>query len=228
MIQETRTHTCRGCGSPNIVKNGTNRSGSPQYHCKECGVYRVLKPKQASSETERQRVLRACLQRCSLRGVERIFDMARQTVTQWIKAHVQHAPDFRETLLPAAPDDVLELDEIWSFVRKKEDPRWVWTALYRRTRQIVAFAIGDRSKATYLRLWKSIPEEYKHCHTFSRSSLQRPMVVSEKKRERQHIENDGTTPYVNELVATFDKHCPFPNLMSIMRELPSGFFFSTT
>src|SRR2546421_7104853 len=96
MIQETRTHTCRGCGSPNIVKNGTNRSGSPQYHCKECGVYRVLKPKQASSETERQRVLRACLQRCSLRGVERIFDMARQTVTQWIKAHVQHAPDFRE------------------------------------------------------------------------------------------------------------------------------------
>src|SRR2546421_11728180 len=167
MIQETRTHTCRGCGSPNIVKNGTNRSGTPQYHCKECGCYRVLKPKQAYSETERQRVLRACLQRCSLRGVERIFDIARQTVTQWIKAHVQHAPDFRETLLPAAPDDVLELDEIWSFVRKKEDPRWVWTALYRRTRQIVAFAIGDRSKATYLRLWKSIPEEYKHCHTFS-------------------------------------------------------------
>jgi len=51
----------------------------------------------------------------------------------------------------------------------------------------------------------------------SRSSLQRPIVVSEKKRERQHIENDGTTPYVNELVAAFDKRCPFPNLMSIMR-----------
>jgi transposase-like protein len=107
MIQETMTYTFRGCGSPKIVKNGTNRSGSPHYHGKECGVYRVLKPKQASSETERQRVLRACLERCSLRGVERIFDIARQRVTQWIKAHVQRAPDFRETLLPAAPDDVL-------------------------------------------------------------------------------------------------------------------------
>ena len=149
------------------MKNGTNRSGSPQYHCKECGVSRVLKPKQAYSESERQRVLRACLQRRSLRGVERIFDMARQTVTQWIKAHVQHAPDFRETLLPAAPDDVLELDEIWSFVRKKDHQRWLWTAMCRRTRQIVGFAIGERGKATCRRLWESIPDDYKHCHTFS-------------------------------------------------------------
>ena len=37
----------------------------------------------------------------------------------------------------------------------------------RRTRQIVAFAIGDRSKATCLRLWQTIPHEYQHCHTFS-------------------------------------------------------------
>jgi len=88
-------------------------------------------------------------------------------VAQWIKAHVQRAPDFRDTLLPATPNDVLELDEIWSFVGKKEDPRWLWTAMCRRTRQIVAFVIGDRSKATCLRLWKSIPEEYQHCHTFS-------------------------------------------------------------
>jgi hypothetical protein len=34
-----------------------------------------------------------------------------------------------------------ELDEIWSFVQKKEQKRWVWTAMCRRTRQIVAFVI---------------------------------------------------------------------------------------
>ena len=37
----------------------------------------------------------------------------------------------------------------------------------RRMRQIVAFVIGDRSKATCLRFWNAIPEGYKHCHTFS-------------------------------------------------------------
>jgi insertion element IS1 protein InsB len=37
----------------------------------------------------------------------------------------------------------------------------------RRTRQIVAFAIGERGKATCLHLWKAIPDTDKHCQTFS-------------------------------------------------------------
>ena len=77
------------CKSTTIVRNGTNRYGKAQDHCKDCGVYRVLKPKLTSSETEQQTVLRACLQRSSFRGVERIVDMARQTVAQWIKTHVE-------------------------------------------------------------------------------------------------------------------------------------------
>ena len=75
MIQETMTQRCRGGGSPILVK-----SGSPHYHGKECRVYRVLKPKQPDSEAEQQRVVQACSERCSLRGVERIFDSARQAV----------------------------------------------------------------------------------------------------------------------------------------------------
>ena len=45
-------------------------------------------------------------------------------------------------------DDVLELDEMWSFVFKKDNKRWIWTAIARKTRQIVAFVIGDRSEKT--------------------------------------------------------------------------------
>jgi IS1 family transposase/transposase-like protein len=167
MIQETTTYVCRVCKSTHIVKNGTNRYGNAQYHCKNCGAYRVLKPTQAYSETEQQLVLRACLERCSLRGIARIFAMTRQTIVRWFRAYTQKLPDVKETLLPATPIDVLELDEIWSFVQQKEQTRWVWTAMCRRTRQIVAFVIGDRSKATCLRLWQSIPHEYKHCHIFS-------------------------------------------------------------
>jgi len=82
--------------------------------------------------------------------VARIFAVPRQTIAGWLKAHVENLPDVKETLLPAIPDDVLELDEIWSFVSKKDQARWLWTAMCRRTRQIVAFAIGDRSKAVVL------------------------------------------------------------------------------
>jgi hypothetical protein len=52
-----------------------------------------------------------------------IFALARQTVARWLKAHVQKLLDVKEILLPGVPDDVLELDEIWSCVQKKEQKR---------------------------------------------------------------------------------------------------------
>ncbi len=43
---------------------------------------------------------------------------------------------------------VLELDEIWSFVGSKARPAWLWVALDRATRQVVAWALGDRRQDT--------------------------------------------------------------------------------
>ncbi len=167
MIQVTIIYRCRKCGSTNIVKNGSNKCGNPQYHCKDCGAYQVLEPKRPRGEDKRELILRAYKERASMRGLERIFDVARQTVARWIQAIVRTLPPLKDTLLPAQPDDVLELDELWSFVWKKSRKRWLWTALCRRTRQIVAFVIGDRSEKTCRRLWNKIPDEYKHCLTFS-------------------------------------------------------------
>ena len=70
-------------------------------------------------------------------------------------------------MLPAQPSDELELDEMWSFVLKKSKKRWLWTALCRRTRQIIAHVIGDRSVKTCRKLWKLIPDEYKACCSYS-------------------------------------------------------------
>ena len=99
-IQETKTFECRVCRRTNGVKNGTNRSGTAHYHCKDCGTYRVLSPKPASWEIDEQTVLRAGLERCNLRGVERIFGITRKTIARWISRHVQKLPEVAETLLP--------------------------------------------------------------------------------------------------------------------------------
>ncbi len=66
-----------------------------------------------------------------------------------------------QTLVPAQTEDVLELDEMWSFVRFRKNKRWVWLAQCRRTRQIVAYAIGDRSEVTCRLLWERVPATYK-------------------------------------------------------------------
>jgi hypothetical protein len=65
------------------------------------------------------------------------------------------------------PDDGLEYDEAWSFVLKKINKRWLWTVMCRRTRQIIAFVIGDRSEDTCLRLWNKVSLEYRNCISYS-------------------------------------------------------------
>jgi len=69
---------------------------------------------------------------------------------------------------PASPEAAaLELDELWSFVLKKSRKRWIWLALCRSSRQVVAYVIGDRSEATCRQLWERIPASYRtaHCYT---------------------------------------------------------------
>jgi insertion element IS1 protein InsB len=77
----------------------------------------------------------------------------------------------RETLIAVDPDDpeatIMELDELWSFIVKKTCKSWIWIALCRQTRQVIARAVGDRSKDTCLTLWNNIPEVYRSGHCFS-------------------------------------------------------------
>jgi len=61
-----------------------------------------------------------------------------------------------ETLVPAIAADptttILELDELWSVVIKQANQVWLWFAVCRKTRQIVASVWGDRSAAACQRL----------------------------------------------------------------------------
>lgn len=51
---------------------------------------------------------------------------------------------------------IIECDELWSFVDNKDNKYWVWLAIDRKTREIVGCYIGDRSRESAQKLWKSI------------------------------------------------------------------------
>ncbi len=72
-----------------------------------------------------------------------------------------------ETVQSAQAHDVLEVDELWSFVGSKASPCWLWVALCQRTRQVVTFVLGDRSEQTCRRLWQALPEAYRAYQSFS-------------------------------------------------------------
>ena len=70
-------------------------------------------------------------------------------------------------MVDSRSDDVLEVDELWAFVGNKWHPSWLWLALCRRTRQVVAFYLGPRTKQSCLSLWQRIPWQYQHCYSYS-------------------------------------------------------------
>ena len=167
MIQTIITHRCPKCGSLNLVKNGHDYKGDQKYHCKTCNRYGTLHPQTGYDERPRHQVKGAVLERVSWRGIQRLWGISRHTIAAWIEGWVEQLPPLEATLVEPQLEDVLELDEVWSFVLKKSNQRWLWMALCRRTRQIVAYFIGDRSETSCLQLWRRIPLPYKRCYSFS-------------------------------------------------------------
>lgn len=119
MINEIITQQCTRCGSEAISRNGRTRSGKQKYHCHDCDAYGTLNPTVAYPAERKAEILRAYHERSSLRGLERTFGVARQTVAKWLREEDEPLSTI-PPLAPAQPDDILELDELWSFVGSKK------------------------------------------------------------------------------------------------------------
>ncbi len=72
----------------------------------------------------------------------------------------KRAAEVRQTVtvcLTPPQELVVELDELWTFVGNKQQPRWIWIALERPTRRVLAWIVGDRSEETAFKLWDLLP-----------------------------------------------------------------------
>ncbi len=45
-----------------------------------------------------------------------------------------------------------EIDEMWSYVEKKSNPRWLWHAIDHKTGQVLAYVFGQRKDEVFLEL----------------------------------------------------------------------------
>ena len=45
-----------------------------------------------------------------------------------------------------------ELDEMWSYVRSKANPRWLWHAIDHHTGKVLAYVFGRRQDTVFLEL----------------------------------------------------------------------------
>lgn len=48
--------------------------------------------------------------------------------------------------------DEAEVDELWSFVKRKKEPRWLWHAIDHRSGKVLAYVFGRRKDEVLLKL----------------------------------------------------------------------------
>jgi insertion element IS1 protein InsB len=59
-------------------------------------------------------------------------------------------PDEVEVVIRLAEE--AEVDEMWSYVRRKKEPRWLWHAIDHRSGQVLAYVFGRRQDEVFLKL----------------------------------------------------------------------------
>jgi transposase-like protein len=111
------------CAAPHVVRNGTLK-GRQRYHCKGCGawygethgtpMYRLRTPPE-----EVGRVLLVVMRRGSLRAAEEITGHKYETIGRWLRLAAEHAEALTEVLVHDLELSALEVDEFWSFVRRR-------------------------------------------------------------------------------------------------------------
>lgn len=157
----TNNLTCPRCQLSHIKKNGHTYYRKQNYQCLICDRQFVIREKTVSSD-QQELIKSLLLERISLRGICRVLGISLCWLLNFIESLYLTNPADLNFKIPADAEIeilCLEADELWSFVGKKENKRWIWLILERRTRQIIALHIGDRSQQAADALWAKVPPE---------------------------------------------------------------------
>lgn len=69
--------------------------------------------------------------------------------------------------MPTGIWDETVVDELWTFVKAKENQTWVWLVLSRRYLQVVAFHVGKRDLHSARTLWEQVPSPWRENLVFT-------------------------------------------------------------
>jgi insertion element IS1 protein InsB len=100
-------------------------------------------------------------------------------------------------IIPYDVDCEAELDEMWSYVRTKENQRWLWLAIDHETRVILAYTFGRRADKVFKTLKRLLePFQITNFYTDDWGSYERCLPAEKHtigKKNTQAIERKNLT-----------------------------------
>lgn len=118
-MRYNREKECKRCKeNKNQIKLGKTKAGSQRYKCKNCGKVYIPKPKERTySEEVKKQAIKLYMEGNSGRAVGRILGIGKNTCLYWIK---KYAKTIEQKGNPNARVNIIEMDELYSFVERKK------------------------------------------------------------------------------------------------------------
>jgi insertion element IS1 protein InsB len=133
---------CKYCNA-NCCKAGRQASGLQRYFCKGCKKYQQKEYSYTACKTGIiTMVPRLVCNGVGIRGIARVLAIAVNTTVRLIK---KIANSITKPPIPLNRDS-FEIDELRTFIGKKENQYWVAYVFCSETKEIIDFIVGKRSK----------------------------------------------------------------------------------
>jgi IS1 family transposase len=200
---------CPRCGETDYKKNGKTHHGKQNHQCRRCGQEFILELDREPVSPEQQALVKKLLlERISLRGICRVVGVSLDWLLAFLVSLYGELPDHLNVSLEHVDNHIIiqrlevEADELLSFVGNKKNKQWLWLAMDVKTKQVIAFYVGNRSKRSARKLWKAIPAAYKQNAVFYTDQYEaypgiiptaQHRAVSKLFRKTNHIERLNCT-----------------------------------
>lgn len=196
---------------------GRNRNGSQRYRCDACRrtfTDEVTRPfdRRCLAPEKAVLCLRMLLEGNSIRSVERLMGVHRDTIIATMVDAGDKCKRFLEATIRGIPVENIQADEVWGFVFCKEKARllrdypadgvgdcYCYTAMERTTKLIVAWHVGKRS----------VPDTYRFAEKLRRATTGMFQLTT-----------DGFHPYREAIPFTFGQSLDFAVLIKDYRAAP--------
>jgi insertion element IS1 protein InsB len=142
---------CPRCGSRRLVRYGIV-AGKQRWRCKRCRYQFTRLDGHGTPEPTKRAAVSLYGYGLSFNSVAHLLGTTAQSVLRWVCRYVDH----HCSKPPPGEAVVIELDEMWHFLQRKDNKVWIWKAYDRATGRLVDWECGARDERTFRRLFERL------------------------------------------------------------------------
>ena len=157
-------------------------------------------------------VITALVEGCSIRSIERMYDVHRDTIMRLMVRTGQHCMTLMDDLMRDIPAGTYQCDEVWCYVRKKDKrltreekhnhdigSQFIFIAMEAETKLIPSWRVGKRAPELAYGLMVDLAD---------RMNGGRPTIIT-----------DGFVPYLDAVDSAFGVDVDFAQLVKVVSEV---------